>query len=80
MKNLIIKLKEILLYVTNNEQKKHSISVDVKFDIFFWIILFLDVFCVGIPAVILNSGRLDKLFWVIAIFIWVWEGIRNNRE
>lgn len=70
-------LHDILIYLTNNQKTSKD---EVKFDILFFLILMIDVFCVGIPAIIFNSGRLDKLFWVVALFVWIWDNIRHNRE
>lgn len=80
-RKMIIMIKkrfyQLLLYLTNNEK----ISKDeVKFDIFFFVLLMIDIFFIGIPAVIFNCGQLDKLFWVIALFIWIWDNLRHNRE
>jgi len=70
-------IQDWLIYLTNNDVKSKD---EVKFDCWFFVVLVLDVVFVGVPAVIYNCDRLDKLFWVIILSVWVWDNLRSNRE
>jgi len=70
-----MKIRNILLYLTNNESTPKD---EVKFDIIFWIAMTLTIL-IGIPALILNGSwgfAIISILW----YIEAWDMLRHNRS